>query len=145
MASTPPSPSPSPPPLQANGPAAAAAGEGGTQSSPAAMNKRFQFCPEDGHRFAPGEKMCPVCGTLSDASEYLLSSSGTAKPQQKPHHHHQQQQQEEKQRWRKLLYIKQDFPDNFVDNTFLEAMERNGWPLPFSSRKGKKEKKEMVN
>lgn len=28
--------------------------------------------------------------------------------------------------WRKLLYIKQDYPDNYVDHTFLEEMQKNG-------------------
>jgi phosphatidylinositol glycan class C protein len=28
-------------------------------------------------------------------------------------------------RWRKLLYIKQDYPDNYVDHTFLEKMQKN--------------------
>lgn len=27
--------------------------------------------------------------------------------------------------WKKLLYIKQDFPDNYVDDSFLESMEKN--------------------
>jgi len=135
-----PSPSPSPPPLQGNSPVTAAAGEGATSSSPVPP-RRFQYCPEDGHRFAPGEKTCPICETKSDATEYLQHATEGRKPNgvSKPrsHHHTQQQNQqqpqlqsEEKQRWRKLLYTKQDFPDNFVDHTFLEAMERNGSPSP---------------
>ena len=28
--------------------------------------------------------------------------------------------------WRKLLWIKQDYPDNYVDSTFLEELEKNG-------------------
>jgi phosphatidylinositol glycan class C protein len=28
--------------------------------------------------------------------------------------------------WRKLLYVKQDYPDNYVDDTFLDALQKNG-------------------
>lgn len=28
--------------------------------------------------------------------------------------------------WRKLLYIKQGYPDNYVDETFLEKLQKNG-------------------
>ncbi|KAI8581900.1 hypothetical protein K450DRAFT_229778 [Umbelopsis ramanniana AG] len=27
--------------------------------------------------------------------------------------------------WRKLLYVKQDYPDNYVDDTFLDALQKN--------------------
>ncbi|KAG0200617.1 hypothetical protein BGX28_006349 [Mortierella sp. GBA30] len=27
--------------------------------------------------------------------------------------------------WRKLLYVKQDYPDNYVDDTFLEELQKN--------------------
>jgi phosphatidylinositol glycan class C protein len=30
-----------------------------------------------------------------------------------------------KPRWKKLLYIKQEYPDNYVDHTFLEEMQKN--------------------
>jgi hypothetical protein len=30
------------------------------------------------------------------------------------------------QPWRKLLYVRQDYPDNYVDSTFLEEMKKNG-------------------
>ncbi|KAI8821705.1 phosphatidylinositol N-acetylglucosaminyltransferase-domain-containing protein [Fimicolochytrium jonesii] len=29
------------------------------------------------------------------------------------------------QPWRKLLYVKQGFPDNYVDKTFLDALQKN--------------------
>lgn len=28
--------------------------------------------------------------------------------------------------WRKLLYVKQDYPDNYVDDTFLDELQKNG-------------------
>ncbi len=28
--------------------------------------------------------------------------------------------------WQKLLYVKQDYPDNYVDDTFLEELQKNG-------------------
>lgn len=31
-----------------------------------------------------------------------------------------------RQPWRKLLYVKQDYPDDHVDDTFLEELQKNG-------------------
>lgn len=28
--------------------------------------------------------------------------------------------------YKKVLYLKQDYPDNYVDSTFLEDLQRNG-------------------
>lgn len=28
--------------------------------------------------------------------------------------------------WRKLLWVKQSYPDNYVDSTFLEELQKNG-------------------
>lgn len=28
--------------------------------------------------------------------------------------------------WRKLLWVKQNYPDNYVDSTFLEELQKNG-------------------
>jgi phosphatidylinositol glycan class C protein len=28
--------------------------------------------------------------------------------------------------WRKLLWVKQNYPDNYVDETFLEELQKNG-------------------
>lgn len=28
--------------------------------------------------------------------------------------------------WQKLLWVKQNYPDNYVDSTFLEELQRNG-------------------
>ncbi len=33
--------------------------------------------------------------------------------------------------WKRLLYIKQEYPDNYVDASFLENMERNVHVKPF--------------
>lgn len=37
--------------------------------------------------------------------------------------------------WQKLLWVKQNYPDNYVDNTFLDELQRNG---------KKKKKKNLV-
>ena len=31
-----------------------------------------------------------------------------------------------KAKWQNLLFVKQDYPDNFVDDTFLKDMSKNG-------------------
>ena len=31
-----------------------------------------------------------------------------------------------RQPWQKILYIKQDYPDNYVDASFLKQMKKNG-------------------
>jgi hypothetical protein len=28
--------------------------------------------------------------------------------------------------WQKLLWVKQNYPDNYVDSTFLDELQRNG-------------------
>ena len=33
-----------------------------------------------------------------------------------------------KKSWRKILYERQDYPDNYVDASFLEEMKKNGRP-----------------
>lgn len=65
----------------------------------------FDYCPNDGVRFAPDEDTCRLCGLerLQRSAENEL----TRKP------------------WKKLLYIKQDYPDNYVDKSFLEEMQKN--------------------
>src|SRR2546429_3374052 len=32
--------------------------------------------------------------------------------------------------WRKLLWVKQDYPDNWTDHSFLEELQRNGIDIP---------------
>lgn len=34
--------------------------------------------------------------------------------------------------WQRLLYVKQDFPDNYVDTSFLQQMRRNVHVRPLS-------------
>jgi phosphatidylinositol glycan class C protein len=31
--------------------------------------------------------------------------------------------------WQKLLWVKQNYPDNYVDSTFLDELQRNGEPF----------------
>ncbi|KAI3635095.1 hypothetical protein MIR68_006661 [Amoeboaphelidium protococcarum] len=69
----------------------------------------FNYCPIDGHLYTPIESVCPQCQTSRYISEFTKASS----------------QQHGKKKWRKLLYIKQDYPDNYVDHTFLEQMQKN--------------------
>ncbi|KAI8927659.1 phosphatidylinositol N-acetylglucosaminyltransferase subunit C [Entophlyctis helioformis] len=50
-------------------------------------------------------------------------------PLQVPHssrpHISTQQPLQQRPKWRKLLYIRQDYPDNYVDNSFLKQMKKN--------------------
>ena len=70
----------------------------------------IDYCPRDGARFNPSGQ-CPTCG-LSQGSVQVRASASAAAPER---------------RWRKLLYVKQAFPDNYVDeSTFLDELQQNG-------------------
>ena len=71
----------------------------------------FNFCPIDGRPFLANEDRCAVCATERDALLFSARVSNASHSQQP--------------RWRKLLYVKQDYPDNYVDHTFLEEMQKN--------------------
>lgn len=69
----------------------------------------FAFCPWDGTRFKDGEVRCVQCGASRSAKPQRRSSTA------------------ERPGWKKLLYKKQGFPDNYVDtHTFLDELKRNG-------------------
>jgi hypothetical protein len=38
--------------------------------------------------------------------------------------------------WQKLLWVKQNYPDNYVDSTFLDELQRNGEHLFFITKRG---------
>eukprot|EP00158_Paraphelidium_tribonemae_P003206 Partr_v1_DN25954_c0_g1_i8_m68552 putative phosphatidylinositol glycan anchor biosynthesis, class C len=69
------------------------------------------FCPRDGYEFRDGDRMCQTC--QMERKFVLGFLNGVVQPRGK------------ETRWRKLLYVKQDFPDNHVDETFLEEMVKN--------------------
>ncbi|KAG0229969.1 hypothetical protein BGW42_001200 [Actinomortierella wolfii] len=69
----------------------------------------FNFCPRDGRPFRENELSCPICEFRRDAAQ-----NTSTQPLQPP-----------KAPWRKLLYVKQDYPDNYVDETFLEELQKN--------------------
>jgi len=66
--------------------------------------KEFNYCPNCGRRFHDNETACAICGI----KKINTTNIGPAKA-----------------RWQKLLYIQQDYPDNYVDETFLEELQKN--------------------
>eukprot|EP01103_Thecamoeba_quadrilineata_P020522 TRINITY_DN885_c0_g1_i4.p1 TRINITY_DN885_c0_g1~~TRINITY_DN885_c0_g1_i4.p1 ORF type:complete len:228 (+),score=29.83 TRINITY_DN885_c0_g1_i4:45-728(+) len=67
------------------------------------MEISHKFCPWDGHEFLETETACPLCSNLRCAT----------RPQTYV-------------RWRKILYEKQPFEDNYVDKeTFLIGLKMN--------------------
>ncbi|KAF9578813.1 hypothetical protein BGW38_005219 [Lunasporangiospora selenospora] len=77
----------------------------------------FNYCPRDGRRFRDDERMCPLCDfqrNIDEASgphQAFVKSAAAAVPTRAP--------------WRKLLYVKQEYSDNYVDETFLEELQKN--------------------
>jgi phosphatidylinositol glycan class C protein len=69
---------------------------------------RFKYCPNDGRPFQAYEPYCTLCRSEHDALHFLKSR--TNQPQLP---------------WRSLLYVKQPYPDNHVDATFLMQMRKN--------------------
>jgi len=65
--------------------------------------KEFNYCPNCGRRFHDNESACAICGIKKINTTNIGPRA----------------------RWLKLLYIQQDYPDNYVDETFLEELQRN--------------------
>ncbi|RHZ61255.1 hypothetical protein Glove_349g102 [Diversispora epigaea] len=72
----------------------------------------FNYCPVDGYQFQEGEAKCSFCGLDRNAIKEILTNSTACEEQKKAP-------------WRKLLWIKQDYPDNYVDKTFLGELQEN--------------------
>eukprot|EP00160_Parvularia_atlantis_P004220 Unigene13550_Nuclearia_a/m.41040 Unigene13550_Nuclearia_a/g.41040 ORF Unigene13550_Nuclearia_a/g.41040 Unigene13550_Nuclearia_a/m.41040 type:complete len:370 (-) Unigene13550_Nuclearia_a:13-1122(-) len=92
-----------------------------------AVATQFAFCPRDGRPFLDGERACAWCAASRDPAQFARHADGTSSPASAlpsastlsptplpgpP-------------RWRKLLYVAQPFPDNHVDGSFLEELQRN--------------------
>ena len=89
---------------------------GGTDLGPSSsssnnVSTHFNYCPVDGRPFLEHESKCPHCETERDALEFSEKMRKSMSSAPSP--------------WRKLLYIKQNYPDNHVDHTFLEEMQKN--------------------
>jgi hypothetical protein len=114
-------------------------------SSVAGSPQRVSYCPWDGYHFVLDEARCGICGQERAAimvrnfsplvflypclqSNYLsphifhlteliifsfhaTQQLGTNRPQKEP--------------WKKVLYLKQPYEDNYVDKTFLGELRKN--------------------
>jgi hypothetical protein len=73
--------------------------------------ERWKYCPYDGHSYRPADTACSVCYRLRQPASGELRQGGIAETNRK---------------WRKILYEKQPYPDNYTDEeTFLEALQTN--------------------
>eukprot|EP00123_Amoebidium_parasiticum_P021504 comp6854_c0_seq1/m.2600 comp6854_c0_seq1/g.2600 ORF comp6854_c0_seq1/g.2600 comp6854_c0_seq1/m.2600 type:complete len:319 (-) comp6854_c0_seq1:20-976(-) len=66
----------------------------------------WNYCPLDGYRFQADQKLCPVC----------LRLRGKLKEEEDTRHGAP---------WRKVLYVKQPYPDNYTDTSFLAMLRMN--------------------
>eukprot|EP00164_Ancoracysta_twista_P002446 GFYU01003243.1.p1 GENE.GFYU01003243.1~~GFYU01003243.1.p1 ORF type:complete len:332 (-),score=89.81 GFYU01003243.1:116-1111(-) len=66
-----------------------------------------QYCPWDGSKYLPNESTCTVCGIRRESGH----TRGKKSVEQKP--------------WRKILYERQLYDDNYVDESFLGQMRTN--------------------
>ncbi|CAG8517455.1 phosphatidylinositol N-acetylglucosaminyltransferase [Gigaspora margarita] len=69
------------------------------------------YCPFDGYQFSEEDTKCKFCDFDRRRAWNLLKNS-SSKSEKKPP-------------WRKLLWIKQDYPDDHVDDTFLDELQKN--------------------
>ncbi|KAF9384474.1 hypothetical protein CPB97_005655 [Podila verticillata] len=76
------------------------------------MQSVFNYCPRDGRPFRENEQICPLCDFQRNIDQTPKSHAGLMP-------------QTPRQPWRKLLYVKQDYPDDHVDDTFLEELQKN--------------------
>jgi len=73
------------------------------------------YCPWDGHPFSKSERQCPDCGALRGIAKFDGQNRNTraiVEAGGKPV-------------WRKILWEKQPFDDDYVDHTFLESLITN--------------------
>ncbi|KAK3847414.1 MAG: phosphatidylinositol N-acetylglucosaminyltransferase subunit C [Linnemannia gamsii] len=75
------------------------------------MQTMYNYCPRDGRPFREDEQICPLCDFQRTIEQSPSTRPGLPLPPRK--------------QWRKLLYVKQDYPDNYVDDTFLEELQKN--------------------
>lgn len=68
---------------------------------------QFKYCPNDGRPFQDCEVYCTFCHSAHDALGFLRNRISPKHP------------------WKKLLYVEQPYPDNYVDETFLTQMRKN--------------------
>ncbi|CAD8117266.1 unnamed protein product [Paramecium sonneborni] len=66
----------------------------------------FKYCPWDGYRFSDNDVQCFICRR----PKYQLTS-------------YIQEEQEQK-KWEKILYEKQPYDDNYIDETFLQSVQK---------------------
>lgn len=83
------------------------------QPSMGREQRQVQFCPYDGYCFVLDEPRCGICG--EERGSLPAPANGNGQP------------------WRKVLYEKQGFEDNYTDReTFLAELKKNGTMLPCS-------------
>ena len=70
----------------------------------------FEFCPKDGNKLV--NEKCEVCGLERNNFQ--------------------------KKKWRRILFERQEYPDNYTDTSFLQSLDENEQPqlelLPLISR-----------
>lgn len=73
--------------------------------------ERWKFCPYDGHIFRPADTACNIC--YRPRQDLKPDASEASKP-----------------KWRKILYEKQPYPDNYTDmETFFKDLQTNSTPV----------------
>jgi phosphatidylinositol N-acetylglucosaminyltransferase subunit C len=90
----------------------------------AAPLQLHQFCHVDGRKFAAYERKCPQCGTARLVTVDPMTSAAFNAPlvtAAQAHH----------KPWRKVLYERQAFADNYTDAQFLRGLVQNASVEPY--------------
>ena len=76
------------------------------------------FCPKDGYRFQKHEIKCQVCLSerLSVMNDNKIKSNNL----------NQIKKSMPERKWKKVLYERQPFEDNYLDSTFLDSLISTG-------------------
>lgn len=92
------------------------------------MHSKSRFCPLDGYKFAAGDVSCPSCGTarmvISNGGSDSKTLAGEASKLGLATDHAAPLPFSKK--WKKVLWERQDFADDYVDETFLIGLRTNG-------------------
>ncbi len=96
-----------------------------SSSSSSSSLELHSYCHIDGRKFAAYERKCPQCGTARLVSVDAATSAAFNSPAVTA-------AQQQQRPWRKVLYERQAFADNYTDAQFLRGLVQNASVAPYA-------------